>query len=226
MMRTHVPAYAAEPLHERYIIWLGVLLAHIAPVLLLAGRVAPDLALQPTQLSVSGRLITAAATPARPAMQPVSRRKTETRASDRSTSAQHSRAMPQHDASKTARTPPGPSATPVHDTAAASTAPHPRAAEDDVVTPPQSDASGLSNPAPAYPAASRRLNEQGRVLLEIYILADGSVGELRIKRSSGSSRLDNAAINAVRRWHYHPARRGNQPIAFWYLQPVDFVLED
>lgn len=92
------------------------------------------------------------------------------------------------------------------------------------ITPPQMDANPLNNPAPAYPNLSRRLGEQGIVLLEILILADGSVGEVRIKESSGHKRLDETAVKAVKRWRYMPARRGDTAIEYWYLQPVEFSL--
>lgn len=93
------------------------------------------------------------------------------------------------------------------------------------VTPPRSDAAHLNNPPPPYPSLSRRLHEEGRVVLDVYILADGSVGETRLRRSSGHPRLDEAALDAVRRWRYVPARRGDEPIPFWYVQPVDFRLD-
>ena len=90
---------------------------------------------------------------------------------------------------------------------------------------PRTDAAHLNNPAPEYPAVSRRLGEQGRVLLDIYILPDGSVGEIKLKRSSGYARLDEAGLDAVRRWRYVPAHRGNKPIPYWYVQPVTFSLD-
>lgn len=89
---------------------------------------------------------------------------------------------------------------------------------------PRSDAAHLNNPAPSYPSMSRRLGEQGRVILEVYILANGTVSEVKIKQSSGFSRLDNAAIQAVKKWRYQPARRGQQAIDFWYIQPLSFSL--
>lgn len=95
--------------------------------------------------------------------------------------------------------------------------------EESLVTP-RVDAGHLNNPAPGYPSASRRLGEQGQVLLDVLILSDGSVGEIKVKRTSGFPRLDNAAVDAVRRWRYQPARRGNTPIAYWYVQPVQFSL--
>jgi periplasmic protein TonB len=115
--------------------------------------------------------------------------------------------------------PPAPPAPPVQQTAPAPTAPAP-------VTPPRTDAAHLNNPAPQYPALSRRLGEQGRVMLDVYILPDGSVGEIKLNKSSGFPRLDNAALQAVKTWKYVPAKRGDKPIPFWYVQPVSFVLNN
>ena len=92
------------------------------------------------------------------------------------------------------------------------------------VTQPRSDASGLNNPSPQYPTMSRRLGEQGKVLLDVQILANGTVGEIKIKHSSGYKRLDDAALQAVKQWQFVPAKRGNQPIDYWYVQPISFSL--
>lgn len=81
-----------------------------------------------------------------------------------------------------------------------------------------------NNPKPDYPRLSQTLGEKGRVLLEVYILSNGDVGDIRIKSSSGFARLDQAALKAVRQWRYIPAIKGNKPIDFWYVQPIDFVL--
>jgi len=114
---------------------------------------------------------------------------------------------------------PAPPAPPVQQATPAPEAPAP-------VTPPRTDAAHLNNPAPQYPALSRRLGEQGRVMLDVYILPDGSVGEIKLNRSSGFPRLDNAALQAVKTWKYVPAKRGDKPIPFWYVQPVSFVLNN
>ncbi|ACE83258.1 energy transducer TonB [Cellvibrio japonicus] len=92
------------------------------------------------------------------------------------------------------------------------------------VLPPRADAGQLSNPAPVYPSLSRRLREEGIVVLEILIKADGSVGEVRLKNSSGYKRLDETAMKAVAKWRYHPATQGGKSIDFWYEQPVEFSL--
>jgi protein TonB len=91
-----------------------------------------------------------------------------------------------------------------------------------VVIPPRVDASYRGNPKPRYPPASERLGEKGTVLLNIYVKEDGSVGEIELKKSSGYSRLDQSAMTTVKQWKLVPARRGNEPIAMWYLLPIKF----
>lgn len=97
-------------------------------------------------------------------------------------------------------------------------------APEPVVQPPRVDAKQKDNPPPDYPAAARRMGQQGTVILEVFILTNGSVGEIRLKTSSGHTRLDEAAIEAVKKWRYLPATRGDKPIDYWYTQPVKFVL--
>lgn len=92
------------------------------------------------------------------------------------------------------------------------------------VVPPRSDASHLQNTL-SYPPVSRRLGEEGKVVLSVYILPNGTVGELKLKMTSGFPRLDEAALEQVRRWRYVPARRGDEAIPFWYTQPIVFSLE-
>lgn len=93
------------------------------------------------------------------------------------------------------------------------------------ITSSKMDANPLNNPAPAYPSLSRRLKEEGIVLLEILILPDGTVGKVRLKQSSGFPRLDKTAIKAIKQWRYQPARQNNHSIEYWYLQPLEFSLK-
>ncbi len=98
------------------------------------------------------------------------------------------------------------------------------AANSNAVIAPRADAAHLNNPLPQYPGQSRRRLEEGTVLLDVLILADGSVGELRLKESSGFNRLDKSALAAVEKWRYQPATQGGEAIDFWYVQPVSFAL--
>lgn len=77
---------------------------------------------------------------------------------------------------------------------------------------------------PAYPSAPRRLGIQGTTVLRVHVLADGRIGDVLVEHSAGHPDLDQAAMEAVRRWRFEPARRGADPVAMWVLLPVEFRL--
>lgn len=92
------------------------------------------------------------------------------------------------------------------------------------ITPPRFNADYLQNPAPAYPALSRRMGEEGKVILRVHVTERGLADEVQIRTSSGSERLDKAAQEAVRQWRFVPARRGDTPVAEWVAVPISFSL--
>lgn len=91
--------------------------------------------------------------------------------------------------------------------------------------PPSSDASYLRNPPPVYPPISKRLGEQGKVVVRVLIGPDGQPQRSEIRQSSGFDRLDRAAQDYVMRSRYLPGTVGGVPQAMWYEAPVNFVLE-
>ncbi len=93
-------------------------------------------------------------------------------------------------------------------------------------TPPSYNAAYLDNPPPVYPPLARRNGEQGRVLLRVHVTAGGATETVELRTSSGSPRLDNAALETVKRWRFVPARQGDQPVAAWVLVPINFTLEN
>ncbi|WP_047538064.1 energy transducer TonB [Methylotenera versatilis] len=93
------------------------------------------------------------------------------------------------------------------------------------IEPPRFGVSYLNNPAPDYPPTSRRLGEEGRVLMKVLVSADGSAENVQIEKSSGSERLDNAAVNAVKRWRFIPAKKNNQALSAYVIVPVKFSLD-
>ncbi|AOF83765.1 hypothetical protein BSY238_3332 [Methyloversatilis sp. RAC08] len=90
--------------------------------------------------------------------------------------------------------------------------------------PPRFDAAYLSNPKPAYPMLSRRAGEEGRVMLRVMVEANGMPSKVDIEKSSGFPRLDEAALDAVRKWKFVPARRGNEAVAESVMVPLSFSL--
>jgi protein TonB len=93
------------------------------------------------------------------------------------------------------------------------------------ITPPVFNADYLDNPPPAYPAPSRRMREQGRVILRVLVRPNGTPAQVQVRTSSGHARLDDAARDAVLHWKFVPAKRGAEPIEEWVLIPVSFRLE-
>ncbi|MBW2631073.1 MAG: energy transducer TonB [Deltaproteobacteria bacterium] len=77
----------------------------------------------------------------------------------------------------------------------------------------------LENSPPVYPSIAKRKGYEGTVLLSVKILANGTVAELRVKKSSGYLILDRAALKAVQKWKFEI------PFTMWVDVPVRFVLE-
>jgi protein TonB len=103
-------------------------------------------------------------------------------------------------------------------------APAPAPPAPPAITLPSTNADYLQNPPPAYPAVSKRLGEQGKVLLRVLIGVDGLPKSIEVKRSSGFERLDRAAMDAVRNWRFVPGKRNGVAEQMAYDLPLNFVL--
>lgn len=96
------------------------------------------------------------------------------------------------------------------------------AAESSPLIAPRFDAAYLSNPAPVYPPASLSMGEQGKVLLNVLVSPTGVAQEVRLRTSSGFDRLDQAALDAVRRWKFIAAHQGGEAVGAWVVVPIQF----
>lgn len=94
------------------------------------------------------------------------------------------------------------------------------------VAPPRFDADYLDNPRPVYPPLSRRMGEEGRVVLRVFVEASGLPSQIEVRTGSGSERLDRAAAAAVWRWKFVPARQGAEAVGAWVLVPIVFTLKE
>jgi protein TonB len=80
---------------------------------------------------------------------------------------------------------------------------------------------------PDYPASSRRAGEAGTVVLDLYILPNGRVGDAKVQKSSGFPRLDEAAVKEAKRsWRFVPGTENGKPVAMWHSTKVTFNLTD
>ncbi|TAG77772.1 MAG: energy transducer TonB [Burkholderiales bacterium] len=89
---------------------------------------------------------------------------------------------------------------------------------------PSSNADYLNNPAPPYPAQSKRLGEQGKLLLHVFVSATGAAEKVEIRQSSGFERLDQIALETVKKWKFVPGKRNGNPEAMWVNVPLVFEL--
>jgi len=83
----------------------------------------------------------------------------------------------------------------------------------------------VSLPVPEYPPRSRRLGEEGLVLLEVEVLPGGEVGEVRVLQAPGYPRLVAAAIEAVRKARFRPALSNGLPVRSLVEIPIRFRLD-
>jgi TonB family protein len=76
---------------------------------------------------------------------------------------------------------------------------------------------------PSYTAEARRQAIEGDVELEIVVRANGTVGNVRVRRSLGAG-LDQKAVEAVRQWRFTPAHRQGTPVDVVVSVSVEFSL--
>jgi protein TonB len=73
---------------------------------------------------------------------------------------------------------------------------------------------------PAYTQAAKDAKIQGVVLMAVVVNADGKVGDVAVTQSLDTKYgLDQAAVDAARRWHFAPGTKGGKPV------PVQVDLE-
>jgi periplasmic protein TonB len=79
-------------------------------------------------------------------------------------------------------------------------------------------------PAVIYPQVSRKLNEEGVVIVRVLIDRSGTAEQVRVHKSSGHERLDQAAIAAVRAARFRPYTENGVPAQAYALIPIRFEL--
>ncbi|WP_310315978.1 energy transducer TonB [Paraburkholderia terricola] len=79
---------------------------------------------------------------------------------------------------------------------------------------------------PDYPSLSKRRGETGTAYVKFVVGLTGKLENIELKKSSGFSRLDDAALAAVHASACKPYLENGQPIRAAYTQPYDFNLND
>jgi len=79
-----------------------------------------------------------------------------------------------------------------------------------------------TNAPPAYPEVARASGKTGEVILKVVIMANGSVGDVQVLR--GEEPFVSVALQAVKKWHYDPAKYKGQPITVYRIIKIPFKL--
>ena len=72
------------------------------------------------------------------------------------------------------------------------------------------------------PVRYRRTAEQGRVTLKVLVNREGRVAKAMLEQTSGYPNLDRHALEAVTRWRFAPARKGDEAVEQWLVVNVDY----
>lgn len=78
---------------------------------------------------------------------------------------------------------------------------------------------------PEYPVSEIRQEHEGVVLLALEILPNGRVGNVRIEKSSGFVKLDDAAAREAKRWRMQPGTSDGTATTMWRVVPIKFQLK-
>ncbi len=79
---------------------------------------------------------------------------------------------------------------------------------------------------PLYPLIAKKSGWEGTVLVRVTVEKNGRASQVDVSRSSGHKVLDDAALKAIKRWTFRPARDGNIPIRSVVVIPLKFSLKE
>jgi protein TonB len=79
---------------------------------------------------------------------------------------------------------------------------------------------------PDYPSMSRRRGETGTAVIRLTVGLSGKIENVTLQKSSGSSRLDDAALEAVRGSACSPYKENGEAIRATATVPFVFSLND
>ncbi|MDR3175581.1 MAG: energy transducer TonB [Desulfovibrio sp.] len=81
------------------------------------------------------------------------------------------------------------------------------------------------NSKPVYPELARKRGQEGRVILDVDVDERGYAVRVTVRRGSGFSLLDEAALKSVGKWRFRPARADGRSVAGHVTVPVEFRLK-
>ena len=79
---------------------------------------------------------------------------------------------------------------------------------------------------PGYPTSARLAGREGVVTVRVLVAADGKPASVTVVRTSGYEDFDSVAVQAVKKWLFSPARRGEEPVASFHDVRIRFHLDE
>ena len=83
----------------------------------------------------------------------------------------------------------------------------------------------LSNIRPIYPEIAQEAGIEGTVVVQVFIDKKGRVQDTLILKGIPNTGLDEAAIKAIRKTRFRPAKQRERPVGVWISIPVNFRLK-
>jgi protein TonB len=79
---------------------------------------------------------------------------------------------------------------------------------------------------PEYTSEARKARIQGTVTLDVVVVEDGTVGEVKVTRSLDEEYgLDEQAVKAVKQWRFKPGTRDGKPVPVRVSVEMTFTLK-
>ena len=77
-----------------------------------------------------------------------------------------------------------------------------------------------------YPELAREAGIEGKVYVKAFINKKGQVTSAKIAKGLPNTGLDDAALKAVKKSRWHPARQRDKKVGVWITIPIDFSLSN
>ena len=78
---------------------------------------------------------------------------------------------------------------------------------------------------PIYPEIAKEAGIEGTVYIQFFIDEKGNVTEAYVQKGIPGTGLDEAALRAVKKSKWSPARQREKKVGVWQTVPVKFVLD-
>jgi len=83
----------------------------------------------------------------------------------------------------------------------------------------------LSNIRPVYPEIAQEAGIEGTVVVQVFIDKKGRVQDTIILKGIPNTGLDEAALKAIRKTRFRPAKQRERAVGVWISIPVNFRLK-